>query len=334
MTCADDSRNDALFEDAVVWMARLREPDAGEAERRAFARWHDAAPAHAQAYAQAQALWHDLAAPAAAVLAHCPELPARPAEKIRFLEKREGVKRRPALPPWAAMAASALLLAAASVWVARGGWDDLRADHVTAVGEARTVALPDGSRVTLNTDTALAVDMTGGQRRLRLLRGEAFFEAAPDPARPFIVGSSGGEIRVIGTRFNLRAGAGGTVAAVEEGVVAAVPAASPSATLTLTAGQAARIEPSAARRLDGVEPADEAAWRRGQLVFYRTPLGEAVAALNRYHRGTILILDDDLRARPVTGVFDTARPVAAVDLIEAALGARSVRLGERVILLH
>lgn len=326
MTCADDPRNDALFEEAAAWLARLREPGASELDRRAFARWRDADPARAHAYSEAQALWDDLAAPAAAALARCPV--PRSAGAV-------GLNPRPAfLPPWAAMAAGILLLALSGAWLAGGGLDDLRADYVTAVGETRVVELADGSRATLNTDTALAVDMTGGERRLRLLRGEAFFEAARDPARPFVVAATAGEVRVLGTRFNLRAEAGGAVAAVEEGVVAVIPAASPGAALTLTAGQAARVEAAAVHRLESVEPADETAWRRGQLVFYRAPLGEVAAALNQRHRGYIGILSDDLRARPVTGVFDATRPVAAVDLIEAALGVRSYRLGDRFILLR
>lgn len=226
------------------------------------------------------------------------------------------------------------MLIAATVWVAGGGLENLQADYVTAAGESRTVTLADGSRATLNTDTALAVTFSDGERRLTLLRGEAFFDVAPDPARPFAVTAPGGQARALGTRFNLRLDGAGVVAAVEEGVVAATPAASPGAALTLTAGQTARIEPASARRLDGVEAADETAWRRGQLVFFRAPLGEVAAALNRYHRGYIVILNDDLRAKPVTGVFDAARPVAAVDLIEAALGARSYRLGDRLIMLR
>lgn len=322
MTCADDPRSEALFEEAAAWLARLREPDVSETDRRAFARWRDAAPGHAQAFAEAQTLWDDLAAPAATALARCPQAKGR------------APRPRSALSHRAALAASLVALIAAAVWTARGGLENLQADYVTAVGENRTVTLADGSRATLNTDTALAVDMTGGERRLRLLRGEAFFEAARDPARPFVVAATAGEVRVLGTRFNLRTEAGGAVAAVEEGVVAVIPAASPGAAATLTAGQAARVEAAAVHRLDGVEPVDETAWRRGQLVFYRAPLGEVAAALNRYHHGYILIVNDDLRAKPVTGVFDAARPAAAVDLIESALGVRSYRLGDRLILLR
>lgn len=226
------------------------------------------------------------------------------------------------------------MLAAAAVWIARGGLENVQADYVTATGESRTVILADGSRATLNTDTALAVKIADGERRLTLLRGEAFFDVVADPARPFAVAGPGGQARVLGTRFNLRIDGPGMVAAVEEGVVAVTPAASPGAALTLTAGQTARIEAAVARRLEGVEAADETAWRHGQLVFFRAPLGDVAAALNRYHHGYIVILNDELRAKPVTGVFDAARPVAAVDLIEAALGARSYRLGDRLIALR
>ena len=110
-----------------------------------------------------------------------------------------GAARRPTRRQGIALAAS---LAAATVLgvVVFDLPTRLAADAATGVGEHRLVALADGSTVLLNTDSAIAIDY-GAQRKIRLLRGEAAFTVAPDPARPFRVETSGGSAVALGTRF-------------------------------------------------------------------------------------------------------------------------------------
>jgi len=323
---------DALIEEAAIWQARLREPDAGPREREAFRRWLARDPRHRAAYAEAERLWGALDAPVRAMI-DANQAQPRPASRAgRPASAR--APRRP-LRQWAAMAACAALIATGGGWWLQGGLDDLRSDHVTGVGERATASLPDGSAVTLNTDTAIAVDVADDRRGVTLFRGEAHFAVARDEARPFRVETPNATVRVVGTEFNVRLDGDRTVVAVLHGevAVAASPAA-PTAPAHVRAGEQTAVEDGTVGPARPVDAGAVAAWRRGQIVFYRTPLGRVVDELNRYHSGLIVIVDGDLRALSVTGVFDAARPLTALDTIERTLGARSVHLTDRLILLR
>jgi len=320
--------SDALIEEAAAWRARLDEPDAGAATRAAFRRWLACDPLHREAYAEVERLWAALDAPVAAMTAGSAAPPTAAAHNRRPHPSRRSILRG------AAVAASVALPVLAGVWWLEGGLDDLRSDHVTGIGERETVALADGSEITLNTDTALAVDVTDDRRAVTIFRGEAYFAVAKDAARPFTVETPAAVVRVVGTEFNLRAAGERAVVSVLRGAVDAAPVGAEAALLRLRGGQEAVLAAGAAGPVRPVDAAAVTAWLRGQIVFYRTPLGAVVEELNRYHAGRIVIVDGGLRDLSVTGVFDATRPLAALDAIERTLGARSVRLMDRLVLLH
>ncbi len=86
-----------------------------------------------------------------------------------------------------------------------------------------------------------------------------------------------------------------------------------------------------------VEPIDansETAWRRRKLIFVDRPLGEVVDELNRYHKGMIRIIDGSIRAKRISGVFETGNIVGVIDALEKSFGFRDTRLGDLVILIH
>jgi transmembrane sensor len=231
-----------------------------------------------------------------------------------------------------ALAMAALVAAAA--WLGQGGLDDLRSDHVTAVGEQDSIVLADGSTALLNTDTALAVDVDGDERRVRLFRGEALFQIARDAARPFIVGTGESEVRVTGTAFNVRTTGAGTVVSVTEGRVEVAAAADAARPVRLRQGQQIVIGPAGPGPVTGFDAMAVTAWQRGQVVFYRTPLGQVVEELNRYQYGRILVLSDHARGLKVSGVFDVRHPAEVIGVIEATLDLEVTRLGDHLILLR
>jgi len=314
---------ESVFMEASAWHARLREPDADLATHEAFQDWLRRDPLHLDAYDEAERLWN--------ALGHDEERPRDEAE-IEALVR--SVRLRRASRNLALGLAVLAALGGAGEWVRRGGLDDLRADYVAPVGTRQSVALADGSMVELNTDTAIAVDLQPGERRVRLFRGEAFFEVAHDPLRPFVVETADGETRVTGTKFNLRAADGLTRVSLVEGGVTLTAAEDAQRTARLLPGQAGDLTKRGVSEPQGFEPDDATAWRRGQVVFFRTPLGEVVDELNRYQRGRILILNDNLRALSVTGVFDTRDPAGVIDIIEKTLGVSSFRLGNAMIVLR
>ena len=315
----EDDASDAVFEDAVSWLTRLREPGANAADRAAFARWRAADPRHEAAYAQAERLFGALARPAAELARRFPAMGALPPRR------RQGGRRL------AAAAIAAML--ALGAWLGQGGFDDLRSDHMTGVGERAAVTLDDGSEVALNTDSALAVDLAGTTRRVALHRGEAFFRVARDAARPFIVATPEGEIRVTGTAFNVRVLDGHSVVSVVEGQVEVT--ASPGGTaVRLGPGRQVALAEGTAEPVVTFDATALTAWRRGQVVFYRTRLGEVVDELNRYQHGRVLVLSRRARALRVTGVFDADEPAAVIAVIEATLPLEVTRFTDHLILLR
>lgn len=329
---ADDPPNpipDAMLEAATAWLMRRREPDGDAADEVAYADWLAADARHPHAMAEAARLWDMLALPAA-IQAERRDRPTLP--------RRTGAVRRPGIHPlrrvrtWAAAAGFVLAVAATAVW-----WpeirDDLRADHRTAAGERRTVELAEGSRIALNTGTALAVDVGGGGRVVRLFRGEAFFDVARDPARPFRVELPAGSVEVLGTRFNVRIEGRSATVSVLEGRVAARPS-DGVAGRPIGAGEQVVVTSAAATSPAAVDVEAAAAWRRGRLVFYRAPLAEVVAELGRYRDGHVVLLGRDLGGKRVTGAFDTARPDAALDIVAATLGITVTRLPFGLTLLR
>ncbi|MGO1891888.1 MAG: FecR family protein [Luteimonas sp.] len=283
-----------MLEQAADWMLRLHSDDVDEDVLAACEAWRRAAPAHAQAWARVERLQQ--------LIGTIPREVALPALGDAALESRRATLKRLAL----------LATAVPGAWLAvelseRQGW---QADERTATGERRGLHLPDGSRVELNTATALDIRFDSGQRRLHLHRGEILVETAPDPqapARPFTVSTRSGRLQALGTRFSARTGTPDDRVAVLEGAVRVDPAAG-GRSAVIHAGQQAGFGVSGVLP---AKPADEAivAWRHGMIAADRMPMGELVAELAR-HRGGALRCDPGLAALPVSGAF----PLDDIDL--------------------
>jgi transmembrane sensor len=190
--------------------------------------------------------------------------------------------------------------------------------YATAVGEQRSVTLADGSGVQLNTDSLIQVNYTDSLRKIRLLRGEAHFEVAPDPLKPFEVYADGSMVRAVGTAFSVRLMSDDVKVVVREGevelvTVRAQPAGADSAhppvrqeiLASLRRGQSAVFGRTVGRvmQLDGEELARELSWRNGVLAFSGEPLSSVVAQINRYTNRTVEIADPELESVPVGGRF-------------------------------
>ncbi len=347
-------QDEALVEEATTWFVRMSSDLVTDADRRTFRVWLDRDPAHREAYAEAETLWGELGRLPDPRLGFgtdgCPSGDrARHALAVR-------PRRRRRLRQATAAAASLLVATVIGLW-AVGGPDALRADHATAVGEARQVTLADGSLVHLNTDTALSVDISDDCRCIELLRGEAFFTVAPEPERPFRVVAGDGASEALGTAFAVREAGDTVTVAVAEGRVRVAPnrtmaframadramadramavraMAGDAGRVVLTAGEMARYGTAGGIETGRVDMAALTAWRRGRLVFAERRLREVVAELDRYRPGTILFLDSVIADERFTGVFgldDTDRALAA---IEATLPVDVVRLTPWLTLLR
>ncbi|UTW51106.1 FecR family protein [bacterium SCSIO 12827] len=308
--------DDVIFAQAVSWLTRLRERNADAAD---FQAWLAADPRHDAAFAEAECLWGRL------------ELPTR---KLTDTEIGRTHTTRWQRPLHGLAAAAALMILLGAGLLCR---DDiairLQSDYITSIGVRAPVDLADGSRITLNTDTAIAIDMTDNGRHVRLFRGEAWFDVAPDAARPFTVDTPMGTVRVTGTRFNLRIADSKADVSLTEGRVRLTDRRLGD-TLILTPGESAQLT---AAGISPPKPFDRTAvtaWLRGQFVFYDMPLSSVVAEINRYSPGRIVIAKDALRDLKVSGVFHTDDPGAALRAITDTLPLSATRITGYLVVLH
>jgi len=219
-------------------------------------------------------------------------------------------------------------------------WWPLNADDLrTGVGEQRMVMLEDGTRISLNTNTLVTVDIGSARRFVDVRQGEALFEVAKDPKRPFVVRAGGSEVEAVGTVFSVRYGVGQgaseralAVALVEGEVnVRAAPgssarANSSAAVIAMKPGERIRLVQPASTgtatataspaQIDWPRMDQVLAWRRNEAVFDDVALADAVAEMNRYSRTPLVLIDKAaLPGLRVSGQFrtgDSARFAQAV----------------------
>ena len=325
-----ESLPDAMLEDAAAWHARLREPErdpqAAGNRQTEFERWLAGDRRRPRAFEEVERLWSALEAPAARVLAQDPGIV--PAGRPRRWPFRRLTSRPPVL--------AACLAVLITVGVVYQGDLTIRlnADHVTAVGQLTALTLDDGSRVTLNTDTAISVDLSTDRRQVRLLRGEAWFDVMPDGTRPFVVETTEGRIRVTGTSFGVRLKRDAAIVSLTTGRVELTPGGERAAVLTLSDGHQARLSHTGISEPIVFDGTAVTAWLRGQLVFFNAPLPEVIAELNRYRSGHIVVTNDDLDDLRISGVFRTDDPEAALTAIADTLPVRVTRLTDSFVLLR
>ena len=302
MTDHDVLDDDALFDQASGWYYRLRAEDASARDQADFAAWLAQGPAQRQAWDEVSALLGALREPARQV---------REAQRARW--------RRPRLRVWASAAAVLLALGLLTLY---SPWPDRwRADYATATGESRNLSLADGSQLQLNTDSAVQIDLRPNERRVTLLRGEAWFEVSADAARPFVIRSGEGWVKVVGTRFSVARQGAQTRVRVAQGKVQV--SADGEQTVLLEPGRAVDYQGGRLGAVRDFDAAAEFAWRQRQLVFRQQSLAEVVDELNRYWPGEVLVFGDALRQRKVSGVFEIDKPEAVLKALKHTLGLRA-----------
>lgn len=200
------------------------------------------------------------------------------------------------------------------------GWrrSDASADHLTAIGEQRSLTLADGSLLQLDTDTAVDIAFGAQARLVRLRRGRVLIATAPQKAPgapPFMVETDEGRVRALGTRFTVRQHDGSTEVAVLEARVAIEAGKGLGVAPILSAGRAARFDRHGLVDERATQPAD-GAWSTGMLIADDMPLADFVAELARY-RDAPLACDPAVRGLRISGTY----PLADTDRVLAVLAA-------------
>jgi len=321
----DTQLKEQIAAEAAEWIVRLQEADLSAALRAEFVEWLLRSPDHVEEFLAISRVWGEtqhasearfdadqLVASALLRSGADNVIMLDPARQVAKADEDE-VPHSPAITArkyrFSAVAAVVLVAVTAITWLRIDGWMNSNIIR-TAIGEQRSITLADGSIVDINTDSELRVDFERGERKLRLVRGEARFKVAKDPKRPFIVATPQATIRALGTIFNVRAESERTAVAVLEGHVLVREFEAPPgdrAHIELKAGQQAAVNvtgeivPAAGPPIERV-----AQWTNRRLVFRQEPLAVVVAEFNRYHRTPIRIETPQLAGLLISGTFDSS----------------------------
>lgn len=341
----------AIEETAADWMIR-RDRGLSPAEERELSAWLRVDARHGAAFDALAETWA-LIGEGQTEPAHAPARVERAAGAPGEFAGGERGGRRRLWFPLVFGAAAAIALTYVGWWRPRVEAERRAAEApfalmaATEVGTLRRVELPDGSVIQLNTDSAVEVRFTPGERRVRLVRGEAHFTVSKNRARPFIVGAAGVDVRVVGTVFNVRLRAESVDVLVTEGKVqvgAAVDATVKVAPTTvaqseLTAGQKVSVVLPASATVAApatLVPAEEVrqalAWQTRRLDFDAVPLADIVAEINRYNRHKLIVADPRLETRRFGGTFPAGDYVTLVRMLEANFDIVAERRGEETLL--
>lgn len=308
--------NNDVTDEARNWVLRLSEGEAAAGCND----WRALDPAHDLAFQDAATTW--------AAIAHSGI--ARSGDwrtELAHIKRRRWYHRplaRFVIPT--ALAASLVAALLVVPFAQNGERPDLVVE--TKVAENRALALADGSAVTVGARSDVKVNFADNRREVVLERGQAFFEVAHDPSRPFFVIAGDAEIRVVGTKFDVRRVGDTVEVSVLEGRVevrkrSALPFLAPTAPdRVLTAGETSLFDPAVASHFAPVREAEvtPGEWRSGRLYYADASLGEIVAEFNRYSMKRVVISDPALAGQRMTTSFRAGDLDGFVENLEATLG--------------
>ena len=348
--------------EAADWFVRLNEGQVSPATREAFTQWTLRSPQHIEEFLAITRTWGDVShanaddlgkesliraareEPDRANVIHLATGARRESHEQPVLaaELRESGRPRTRYALRAA-AAAMVLVVLGLVWIG--------AAHVlgppsfrTAVGEQRTITLEDGSIVYLNTNSKVAVAFAENERRIILERGEARFDVAKNPARPFVVATSQATVRALGTVFNVQVAPTSTAVAVLEGRVEVVSRDAPAealepsakleselngdaqalessihqpARIQLAAGEQVAVTPKGEILANAGPPLERVrAWTERRLIFREERLSDVIAEFNRYHKQQLRIAGPALAEHRISGTFAVQDVASLLQFLE------------------
>ncbi|UNK40015.1 FecR family protein (plasmid) [Shinella sp. H4-D48] len=302
--------------EAIAWFTRMNGKPSHQ-DNLDFHDWIAASSLHKQAFEDVGGLWSELGASGPERGTSDGDL-ALPLEKIRQLREKRARGRAGAFVTGCLV----LLLAGSWAWLEHPHLlQDMQADFVSPRGDRRKFALSDGSHVLLDADSALDVAISASERRVKLLRGNAFFRISHTGA-PFIVEAAGGEAKVLGTEFD--------VSLKEDRQVTVTLAEGSLQVGMIGAGQDVILKPGesvdyGSAGLSPIKQAiteDEMAWHDGRYIFTNARLADVLAQVERYRTGRIVLLGSSIAEFRVSGniaLHDTDKALAA---LQSSVGFR------------
>jgi transmembrane sensor len=337
-----------IVEEATEWFTRNQDPASGLAEQTAFADWLRRSPLHVQEYLAVSRVWGDLtpedcAEFTADELIRTARSDAEPnnVTGLRGSWRPSAVVVHRRIPRWQWITATMVVIACVlgvCLWMQRT--DGLR--YATVTGETKAIQLIDGSNVHLNGNSSIRVSMGRAERRVELSQGEARFDVAHDPRRPFLVVTKRATVRAVGTAFNVQASPSRTAVTVLEGSVEIVGSSEPPplaitgdatglqksidamSRVQLVAGQHAAVtETGKVVTGEGPSTDEVRAWSERRLVFREESLADVIAEFNRYNERPIELDDQTLAAVYISGTFDANDPGSLIEYLQKYEGLQA-----------
>ena len=295
-----------ILGEAADWLVQLQSGTATDEDHRAIQLWRGRSAQHAQAWQRAELIMGDFRS--------VPGLIA--SDTIRRIGRTAGISRRQALNR-----IGLLLLAGPALWLAQRElpWQQWMADQHTAIGEQKSLTLPDGTQLLINTNSSLNIAFNASGRRIKLISGEVLITTARDPSpthRPFIVETRHGVARALGTRFSVRVDDSISRLAVQEGAVE-VRTLESAPSVIVKAGEQSGFSSTRISPLEALDPAIMM-WENGMVVARRMRLADLLAELGRYRPG-VLRCHASVADLKVSGAFSLRDTDASLRLLQDTL---------------
>ena len=349
----DEEVRVSIAQEAAVWFVRNRAKAVSAQERAAFGLWLKSSPMHVEEYLKTAVIARDL---------HAAIDPSHPDFKS-WLEDAQADDNVTSLVPWnrhqsqnlevqagrlkrfrpiAAIAATILMVIAGVLWLQRDGERfGLPRRFVTVHAEQGSWLLPDGTSMSLNSDSAVTVRYNAHERVIEVERGQALFHVAHERARRFRVIAGEAGVIAVGTEFDVFRKSGSTQVTVVEGKVAVfsgeapgmtTSAVLPPRTLSVGAGEQIQVtDHSPPVRASAVNVRQAVAWVQRQVAFTERPLGEVAAEFNRYGAVPIIVQSERLRELPISGIFNAYDTDSFVAFIGRLDGVEIDRTPQRIL---
>lgn len=334
---------------AGAWDARLRSPDCTDDDRARFAAWRDADPMHRRAFERLQSIVATLRQ----------ERSRADIRALRDEPLNSDFHRRRRFWWGTAAATVAALALGIFVWMSPGvGWLQEPVEtlvtrlsgaqiYSTHTGQRSTFMLDDGSSIDLNALSRVEVRFSDTRRDVTLVEGQALFNVAKDPERPFVVHAGNRQVLAVGTRFDVRLDAASVQVTLLEGKVRVEQTTAMwkrGQQIELTPGKqlVARLNDAPARPrathsstnvVRDIDVAKVTGWREGRIYFDDLSLQDAVREMNRHSTVHIRIDSPELAELRINGMFKAGEQELFVSALQDYFQIQAQRRGAREIVL-
>lgn len=316
--------DDNMLDEATEWFVRMRGDDISRQRCDDFVQWISQSPRHQAAYAQIGGFWDGLSVLQVAK--------TYKASNSNFISRNWS--------PRAIAASIAFLIMSITAYNYSGIL--LMDSHSTKVGELADIILADGSHLVMNTNSQVSIDLQDDKRIVYLKSGEVFFDVARDEDRPFYVETSGGLVRVLGTKFNIRQRGSSSDVTVLEGAVGVVDYGRIKDDLkalsldeTLSPGQKFTLGNDAMANIAvAVDSGVVLAWRDRKLIYNGESFRALVADINRYFDAEIRIGDPTLNDIEVVAILKIEDRAATLKALETTFNVTARPVSKDLIYLY